>query len=296
MLATAVELRMKQREQTMEKTLLGKTAIVTGATSGIGLEIAKKLAGMGANMIIPCRDKERGKTAADLIAREKSSNTISVMSMDTSSRNSICDFITAFRRENDSLHILINNAGISLPKRRLNSEGLEMVFATNVLGYFRLTCGLSEILAASAPARVVNVASTFAGEFDLSDLQYVRRKYDAMSSYKQSKACNRMLTRAFSRRLFPKGVTVNSMAPGLVITGLYRELGLWQKTTVRVMGRLFGRTAEEGADTAVWLAADTAAAGLTGGFYEKRVAQKCQFEDRDAEEALFSECAKLSTA
>jgi len=107
--------------------------------------------------------------------------------------------------------------------RRQSADGIELTLATNVLGYHLLTHELLEILKASAPARIVNVASTYAGNLDIDDLQFTRRPYNPVKAYQQSKACNRLLTWALARRLAGSGVTANAMAPGLVQTGLYRR-------------------------------------------------------------------------
>jgi len=103
-------------------------------------------------------------------------------------------------------------------------DGIELTFATNVLGYFLLTQELLGLLEKSAPARIVNVASTYASDLDLDDLQFDRRPFESFKAYAQSKACNRMLTWALARRLDGSGVVVNAMAPGLITeTGLYRN-------------------------------------------------------------------------
>ena len=147
------------------------------------------------------------------------------------------------------------------------------------------------MLRRSAPARVVNVASTFASDLDLDDLQFERRPYDGMRAYAQSKACDRMLTWAFARRLAETGVTVNAMAPGLVTeTDLYDDL----PADVRLqLQQQPSRSVAEGADTAVWLAAATDLEGVSGKFYEQRAEQPCQFRDPEAEEKLWASCQAI---
>ena len=172
----------------------GKHVIVTGPTSGIGLEIAIDLAMLGAGLTLGCRDLERGARAVDVIRHASgTAATLDVLEIDTSSRRSIRDFVIAFARSHDRLDALVNNAGISRGDRKLGVDGIELTFATNVLGYFDLTNELLGLLRASTPARIVNVASQFASHLDLDDLQFEQRPFDGLAAYAQSKACNRLL-------------------------------------------------------------------------------------------------------
>lgn len=135
---------------------------------------------------------------------------------------------------------------------------------------------------------MVNVASTFASDIDLDDLQFERRPYDAMTAYAQSKACDRMLSWAFARRLRGESVTVNAVAPGLMLgTGLYRHLTPEAKRGLEQYG---SRAVSEGAETVVWLASSRELNGVTGRFFEQRTEIPCQFRDEDAEERLWQAC------
>jgi retinol dehydrogenase 12 len=148
-----------------------------------------------------------------------------------------------------------------------------------------------DALKAATPSRVVNVASTFAGELDLDDLQFVRRPYDAMAAYAQSKACDRMLTWALARRLQGMPISVNAMAPGLVLgTSLYRHLTLEVKRGLEQYG---SRGVSEGAETAVWLAGSPELDGVSGRFFEQGAEIPCQFRDADAEERLWQACEQM---
>jgi NAD(P)-dependent dehydrogenase (short-subunit alcohol dehydrogenase family) len=216
------------------------------------------------------------------------------MQVDTSSQSSIRAFATSFRAAHSRLDVLVNNAGINSRVRRQSVDGIELTFATNVLGYHLLTQELLDVLKASAPARIVNVASTYAGNLDLDDLQFQRRRYDPIKAYQQSKACNRLLTWALARRLEGTGMTANAMAPGLVQTGLYRDTPVPLRLLLRVIGLFHGRSVERGADTAVWLASSLAAAGTSGKFFELRRELPCPFRDRDTEERLWAACDRLA--
>ena len=266
--------------------------IVTGPASGIGKEIASQLAARGAEVILACRDPERGSQTAEEIRAHATAAQPLVIPVDTSSPASIRQFAREYRRRFDRLDALVNNAGVLRPQRETSVDGLELTFATNVIGYYLMTRELHDLLRSSAPARVVNVASTFASDLDLDDLQFERRPYDGMRAYAQSKACDRMLTWAFARRLAATGVTVNAIAPGLVTeTDLYRDLPADVRHQLEQQP---SRSIAEGADTAVWLAASTEVDGTSGRFYEQRAEQPCQFRDPEAEERLWAVCQAIT--
>jgi NAD(P)-dependent dehydrogenase (short-subunit alcohol dehydrogenase family) len=269
-----------------------KRVVITGATSGIGKEIAIRLASLGAHVILGCRDNVRGmQVAADINARTGAERA-TVLTVDTSDPRSVRAFVGDYRDTYDALDVLVNNAGIlSAVTRRTSVDDIELTFATNVLGYYLVTNEMLDALKAGAPSRVVNVASTFAGDVDLDDLQFEHRPYSGMSAYAQSKACDRMLTWAFARRLSGESVTVNAMAPGLVLdTGLYRDLPPEQRRGLEQLG---GRSVSEGAETAVWLASSPELNAVTGRFFEQNTEIPCQFRDEDAEETLWRKCEQL---
>ena len=275
-------------------SMKGKRVLITGPTSGVGKEIAVQLAILNAEVILGCRDVKKGEKVASEITRRTGSEKLVVMPIDTSSQASIRQFAEEFRHKYRRLDVLINNAAISrgrLPK--VNSvDGIELTFATNVLGYFLLTQELLDLLKKSAPARIVNVASSFAGDLDLDDLQFERRRFESAKAYAQSKACDRMLTWAWARRLEGTGVTVNAMTPGLITeTGLYRdsEPGLIE----RLAQYSGGRTSAQGADTAVWLASAPELEGVSGKFFEDREELPCEFRNEKAEEKLWRICEEL---
>ncbi len=266
-----------------------KRVVVTGATSGIGREVAACLASLGAHVVLACRDVRRAKQVAAAINARTRAPLVTVRTVDTADQSSIRAFAAGFRQTYGTLDVLVNNAGVLLPDRRTSVDHIELTFATNVLGYHLLT---TELLPALQPgARVVNVASTFAGDVDLDDLQFERRRYDGMAAYAQSKACDRMLTWAFARRLRERSVTVNAMAPGLMLgTRLYRDL---PPETIRGLRQLGGRSVTDGAHTAVWLASSPELDGVTGRFFEQGAEIPCQFRYEAAEEGLWRRCEDL---
>jgi len=273
----------------------GKTVVITGPTSGIGKQIAIGLAGLGANLVLGCRNAAAAKGMARELSRASEAVSIDVIQVDLASRGSIEEFVRQILERHARLDVLINNAAVSRGSQPLtkNAEGIELTFATNVLGYFLTSRLLLPRLRESAPARIVNVASTFASDLDMDDLQFQRRPFESMKAYAQSKACDRLLTWALARRLEGSGVTANAMAPGLIVdTGLYRH------TPPEVMERLRqrggGRTPSDGADTAVWLASSPDMEGVTGKFFENRNEIPCQFRNQDVEERFWSICESLA--
>jgi NAD(P)-dependent dehydrogenase (short-subunit alcohol dehydrogenase family) len=278
-------------KQTHNVSMKGKKVIITGPTSGFGKEIAFQLAALDAEIILACRDLQRGEQTVNEITRRTGKKNFQVMYIDTSDQKSIHEFAKEYSKRFSRLDILINNAGINRAQRQMSVDGIELTFATNVLGYFILTQDLLDLLRASVPARIVNVASTFASDLDLADLQFKTRSYKGRKAYAQSKACNRMLTWALARRLKGCGVTVNAMAPGLVVkTSLYRDTALPIRLILRCVGLFKGRSVAEGADTAIWLASSPEVEGMNGKFFDQRREIRCQFRNEEAEEKLWSLC------
>ena len=272
----------------------GKVFLVTGPTAGIGREIAYALARQGAELVLGCRDLERGSRTAEELRAVPGAGGVEVMQVDTSSRRSIRDFAKTFRAARPRLDVLVNNAGVSQGERKTSVDGVELTFATNVLGYFLLTNELLPVLRESAPARIVNVASAFASDLDLDDLQFERRPYDGMKAYAQSKACNRLWTWALARRLAETRVTANAMTPGFVPgTELSRDMPPSIRAMFSTRG---GRTAAEGADTAVWLATSPDLDGITSKFFSDRRERPCEFRADADEERLWSTCEHFTAA
>jgi len=273
----------------------GKRVIITGPTSGVGKEIALQLAALSAELVLGCRDINKGNETASEITHRTGSKKLAVMKIDTSSQESIREFAKAFHRKYRRLDVLINNAaGNRGTLSKVNSvDGIELTFATNVLGYFLLTQEMLDLLKKSAPARIINVASAYAGDLDLDDLQFERRRFESFRAYAQSKACDRMLTWALARRLEGSGVTANAMTPGLIT-----ETRLYRNSAPELLERLTqysgGRTSAQGADTAVWLASSPEMEGVSGKFFEDRAELECEFRNKRAEEKLWRICEGLT--
>lgn len=271
-----------------------KLVVITGPTSGIGKEIALELAALGADLVLGCRNMIRGNQTSEEISSKTSNTNIDVMQIDTSSIQSIQEFAQQFFKKYSRLDVLVNNAGINRTgqPRQDSVDGIELTFATNVLGYYLLTKELLELLKANTSARIVNVASTFAGDVALDDLQFKHRPYDGMKAYAQSKACDRMLTWTFARRLENSSVTINAMAPGLIPeTGLFRNMSTESRLELNKRG---DRTTAQGADTAIWLASSLEVEGISSKLFEQREEIECEFKNTDNEEKLWNICKDLS--
>ncbi len=272
----------------------GKTVIVTGANSGLGFQATRVLAAQGARVVMACRDPARGENARERLLAENPAAKLELSLVDVSRRASIDEFAARFAAQHDSLDVLINNAGIYTPRRALTEDGIERVFATNVLAYHVLIRSLAGRLERGADPRIINVASDFAGDLDLDDLQFERRRYDGRKAYRQSKACDRLLTWAWAERLQARGVSVNAMVPGMVMTGLYRDTGMVLHAFMRLLARAFGRSVEEGADTICWLASAPEVEAVTGKLFDQRRAKPCSFADPEAQARLFEVCESLT--
>ncbi len=272
--------------------LRGKTVIVTGANSGIGRQVAKNLAKMGAEVILACRSMERGGQALRELQSEDTNAKFVLMQLDQSSQQSVSEFAEVFCERFPRLDVLINNAGIYPAKRELSVDGIETTWATNVMGYFQLSLALQDRLKASSPSRLLFVASTLAGGLDMKDLQWERRRFGGIKAYKQSKQANRMLAWVFAERLRATGVTVNVIHPGGVRTGIGgTQKGLWG-ALVR-LSFLTQKSVLKGADTATWLASAPELETTTGGFWADRTERTCQYRDMDECRALWRYCESL---
>jgi retinol dehydrogenase-14 len=248
----------------------GKNILVTGATSGIGLEASVELARRSARMILVGRDPRRTETAVAQVRARSGSPEVSHLLCDFSSQASIRRLAAEVLARHDRLDVLVNNAGGVNKKRQVTVDGIEATFAVNHLGYFLLTNLLRDLLVRSAPARVVTVASVGhrQGTLDFDDLGY-ERGYRIMRAYGRSKLANVLFANELARRLAGTGVTSNSLHPGSVATNIWSGAPLWAKPIVQLFLRPFFLSAEEGGATIVQLAASPELEGVTGKYFEK---------------------------
>ncbi len=256
----------------------GIVALVTGATGAIGKAIASQLAAKPAfEVVLLCRDQGKAAKAVADIRSTTGNQGVRYELVDLSRHASIQALANRWR---GPVHTLVNNAAVTPRRRQKTPEGIELQFATNILGYFWMIQAFSEHLQRSSPARVVNVASYWAGGLDLDDPEFHRRRYNNDQAYRQSKQADRMLSAAFARRLQPYGVTVNACHPGDVNSTLSNNLG-------------FGghESPDEGARNPVWLATAETGQKVTGRYFENMRDVRCPFsEDQEAVEALYRAC------
>ena len=256
----------------MHADMHGKVCVVTGASSGIGRVTALGLAERGATVVLVCRNEEWGAPVLEEIERRGAAGTATLLSADLSSQRQVRAVAAAFLARFDRLDVLVNNAGIAgWGTRLLTEDGLETTFAVNHLAPFLLTGLLLDRLKASAPARVITVSSAAHRNFalDFDDLQGERR-YSGFGAYSRSKLANILFTRELSRRLEGTGVTANCLHPGVVATGIFRDLPRWLRV---VFTSPLVLSPEKGADTLLWLA--TAPRGRRGQRPLLRAPQAC---------------------
>ncbi|MEV1249307.1 SDR family NAD(P)-dependent oxidoreductase [Nonomuraea sp. NPDC049750] len=249
--------------------LSAKKAIVTGASSGIGVETARALAKAGADVTLAVRDTAAGeKVAADIVASTGNAR-VQVAFMDLSVRDSIDVFVASWR---GPLDILVDNAGIMATPERRTAEGWEMQFATNHLGHFALTAGLHDALEAAGRARVVVVSSVghVNGDIIWDDINFDRHPYDEWKAYSQSKTANILFAVEAARRWADDGITVNALNPGRIwSTGLSRHMTAPPASfEPESSDGVTVKDIPQGAATSTLLAASPLVEGVTGQYFE----------------------------
>jgi NAD(P)-dependent dehydrogenase (short-subunit alcohol dehydrogenase family) len=247
-----------------------KVCLITGATSGIGKATAMGLANMGASVVMVGRDRGRGEAALADIKEKCPNASVDLMLANVSSQEEIRRLADEFKEAYPRLDVLINNAGVIRSKRITTADGLEMTFAVNYLAYFLLTKLLLDVLKASAPSRIVNVASGdhSNGTIDFDDLQG-EKGYKVAKAYSQSKLATVLFTYELARRLEGTGVTANCLHPGVVGTNLGSGVSGVFGFMVRAMTPLM-KSPEKGAETSIYLASSPEVESLSGRYFVKK--------------------------
>jgi NAD(P)-dependent dehydrogenase (short-subunit alcohol dehydrogenase family) len=279
----------------LEVDLSDRRCLVTGANSGIGFETALALADLGAEVVMLCRNQERGDRAAETIREKTGSSRVFVEQVDVSDLDSIRALDS--RLGPAKVDVLVHNAGV-LPDERLETkDGLESTFATHVVGPFLLTRLLRERLEASDDARVIWVSSggMYTRRLELRDPNWTRREYDGVLAYAETKRAQVVLAQLWAEEFAGTSVTVNSMHPGWADTpAVESSLPRFHRFTRNIL-----RTPAEGADTAVWLAARPGDSASTGRFFFDRQERRTHFlpltrESKKDRQQLWELCDRLA--
>lgn len=279
-----------------EPAIQGKVIVITGASSGIGLVAAERLAGLGARIVLVARDAVRARAA---LARLQAAADVEhrVHYADLSRLADMRRVAGEIAAAEPRIDVLINNAGALFSRRTITEDGLERTFALNHMSYFVLTEILRDRLIAAAPARIINTASNAhrKGRLDFDDLQSARN-YRPSVAYGTSKLCNILFTRELARRLAGYGVTANSFSPGFVATRFGDESGGLASLALRTGKLLFAKSPELGADALVYLAASPDVANVSGEFFYRGRSGKLTAEARDDGNArlLWEESERIS--
>jgi retinol dehydrogenase 14 len=247
-----------------------KTMLVTGATSGIGLEAAVALARSGHRLVLVGRDLQKAEGAVAQVKQRSGAAEVFALGCDFGSQAQIRRLAAEYRARYDRLDVLLNNAGLVTARRTVTEDGIETTFAVNHLGSFLLTTLLLDLVVKSAPARIVNVSSTnhYRGTMDLDDLGFEKGGWSVMGAYSRSKLGNVLFTRALAKRLEGRSVTVNAVHPGGVDTGIWKKAPWFAQPVLFVFRKLMLVSAEEGAKRLLYLVTSPEVEGKTGLYFE----------------------------
>jgi len=285
------------RPEDLDVDLSARRCLVTGANSGIGYETALALADLGAEVVLLCRNQERGEEAVERVRQQTGSSRVSLEVVDVSDLTSVR--AAAVRLASAPVDVLVHNAGV-LPDERIETrDGLELTFATHVVGPFLLTRLLQSSLEKAPDARVIWVSSggMYTRRLSVEDPNWTRRTYDGVVAYAETKRAQVVLSELWADELRGSAVVVNAMHPGWADTPAVKSsLPLFHRVTRHIL-----RTPAEGADTVVWLAACPRARERTGRFFFDREERRTHLlpftgESEENRRALWSLCERLSAA
>jgi retinol dehydrogenase 12 len=246
--------------------LSGRTFLITGANTGIGRATAAGLANRGGRVYLACRSPQKGRAAAAAIVAATGNEAVAFLPLDLADLASVRACAEQFLARGEPLHILINNGGVA-GQRGLTRDGFELAFGVNHLGHFALTTALLDCLAASAPARVVNVSSDSHYQAKGIDFEAVRQRtasVTGMREYAVSKLGNVLFTQELARRVAGRGITAYALHPGVVASDIWRRVP-WP---VRPLIKRRMITTEEGARTSLYCATAPELAQVSGRFYD----------------------------
>ena len=280
------------------RSLSGRSVLVTGATSGLGLAAAEGFARLGAAVTLVARDAARGERARTQVAERTAGGEARLELCDLAKLASVRDLARRLDARGDRLDVLVHNAGVLPEERTLTEDGIELTFAVNVAAPFLLTRLLTEKLAASAPSRIITVSSggMYTQRLHTDDLQNAHGEFNGTTAYARTKRAQVLLTEEWARRLADRGIVAHAMHPGWADTpGVSASLPRFYR-----VARPLLRSPAQGADTIVWLGAADEAAASSGGFWHDRRRRptsllpwtRATAADRSA---LWRECERLTS-
>lgn len=277
-----------------------KTILISGANSGLGLEAAKQLAKQQYEIIILCRNKEKGETALAEIKSFSNNNNIRLYTADLSSQKTIEAVATHIKNDFTKIDVLLNNAGGFFNNFQLSEDGIEMTMANNHFNYFWLTYYLFDLIKNGKDARIINVASDShyqAKKIDIESFYKKNKRYFVLNAYEQSKLANVLFTYALAEKVKQYNITVNALHPGFVYTPIGNKNGsaffgfVWNTAS-----KLFGLTVEKGASSHIYLASSDEVKNVTGKYFHNCKAKKSSSisYDKTLQDLLWKESEKKS--
>ncbi|XP_055906046.1 retinol dehydrogenase 14 [Eupeodes corollae] len=275
----------------------GKTVLITGANSGIGKETARELAKKGARVIMACRNQETAKAAKEEIEKETGNKNLILKKLDLGSQKSVREFAADILKTEKKIDVLIHNAGMALAFRGATSEdGIELTMATNHYGPFLLTHLLIDLLKRSSPSRIVIVASEL---YKLASVNVDKLNpigtFPAAYLYYVSKYANIYFARELAKRLEGTNVTVNFLHPGMIDSGIWRNVPFPLNYPMMGITKLFFKTPEQGALTTIYLASSDEVANVSGKYFMdcKQYELNAAAMDMDKAKKIWEESAKI---